>query len=265
LGDRVWNDLNTNGVQDIGERGLANVRVDLLSTCSGATVLQTRQTNSIGTYLFANIASGQYRIRVTTLSGYNFTLRDAISDDQYDSDVDSSGVSACITLAVGQENYDVDAGLTQGSVPTPTSTPAGPTATPTPLPTATPIPTATPTPFGTGNAILGDRVWSDTNGNGVQDIGERGVAGVTVELLTGCSGTTAVRTRTTNSNGDYLFSTLPAGQYRIRVVPPAGRTFSPQDAILDDDYDSDVNSSGVSSCVTLGATEENYRLDTGLL
>ena len=265
LGDRIWNDLNTNGVQDIGERGLANVRVDLLSTCNGATVLQTRQTNSIGTYLFANIASGQYRIRVTTLSGYNFTLRDAISDDQYDSDVDSSGVSACITLAAGQENYDVDAGLTQGSVPTPTNTPAGPTATPTPLPTATPIPTATPTPFGTGNAILGDRVWSDTNANGVQDIGERGVAGVTVELLTGCSGTTVVRTRTTNSNGDYLFSTLPAGQYRIRVVPPAGRTFSPQDAILDDDYDSDVNSSGVSSCVTLGATEENYRLDTGLL
>ena len=251
VGDRVWHDLNTNGVQDIGERGLANVRVDLLSTCSGTTLLQTRQTNSNGEYLFANIANGQYRIRVTALGGYTFTLRDAIGDDQYDSDVDSSGVSACLTLAAGQENYDVDAGLTQGAVPTPTNTPAGPTA--------------TPTPIGSGSAIVGDRVWTDTNANGVQDIGERGVAGVTVELLAGCSGTTVLRTRTTNANGDYLFSTLAAGQYRIRVVAPSGRIFTLQAAIPDDDYDSDVGSNGISSCVTVGASEENYRLDAGLL
>ena len=112
---------------------------------------------------------------------------------------------------------------------------------------------------------MGDRIWNDTNANGVQDIGERGVAGVTVELLAGCTGTTVARTRITNANGDYLFTTLAPGQYRLHVVAPVGRTFSPQDVIDDDDYDSDVNSGGISSCITLGATEGNYRVDAGLL
>ena len=34
-------------------------------------------------------------------------------------------------------------------------------------------------------ASIGDRVWLDANGNGVQDAGESGMAGVTVELFDG--------------------------------------------------------------------------------
>jgi hypothetical protein len=47
--------------------------------------------------------------------------------------------------------------------------------------------TLTPGQSSTGNdfvderpATLGDRVWEDTNANGVQDAGEAGIAGVTV-------------------------------------------------------------------------------------
>ena len=193
LGDRVWNDLNVNGVQDIGEPQCGWAGCDLLAGCTGTTVLQSRTTNASGSYTFANIAAGQYRIRVTAPGGFAFTLQDAIDDDDYDSDMNSTGFSSCITISATEENYRIDAGITQGALPTPTNTPPPipPTATftPTPiLPTATPTLAATPTP--SGNGIVGNSVWTDTNANGIQDIGERGVAGVTVELLVGCTGTT---------------------------------------------------------------------------
>ena len=50
---------------------------------------------------------------------------------------------------------------------------------------------------------IGNRVWSDTNGNGIQDPGEAGIAGVTVRLL---SGTTVIASALTDGNGEYYFS-----------------------------------------------------------
>lgn len=147
--------------------------------------------------------------------------------------------------------------------PTPTNTPVGPTATPTNTPVA---PTATPTntPVTGGTATIGDRVWNDVNGNGVQDIGERGIPGVTVQVLAGCAGTTVVTSKITNSNGEFVISGLPAGQYRLKVTLIAPYTaFSPKDAIQDDDYDSDVNPDGVTDCFALANGQEQYTLDTG--
>jgi hypothetical protein len=81
--------------------------------------------------------------------------------------------------------------------------------------------------FGYGNppaattASVGDRVWRDSNMNGVQDTGELGISGVTVTLR---SGTTTVATATTNANGEYLFSNLAAGSYSVTVTAPSGLT-----------------------------------------
>ena len=56
---------------------------------------------------------------------------------------------------------------------------------------------------------LGDRVWQDTNGNGLQDPGEATLNGVTVELWADTNNDGLVRPRvgatTTNSNGLYYF------------------------------------------------------------
>ncbi len=49
---------------------------------------------------------------------------------------------------------------------------------------------------------IGNRVWKDTNGNGVQDPGEAGIAGVTVRLY---QGSTPVGTAVTDANGEYYF------------------------------------------------------------
>ncbi len=591
VGDRVWNDINGNGVQDGGaERGIPGVTVQLLAGCSGSTVIATRQTNSNGSFTIGNLATGQYRLQYTLLAPYTgFSPKDAIQDDDYDSDLNPDGVSDCFTLANGQELYTVDAGFTSGGgAPTATNTPVGPTATPTTAPSdndsdgipdatdldddndgipdtteaatarnngdtdgdgipdsrdldsdndgilditesgrttgidangdgrldgpvgtdgipdsvqpapnggainyaivdtdgdsrpdfqdldsdndglndvreangtdangdgladspvntngvpgsvpaagltppntdgdgkpdfrdldsdndaindvieggngptdgngdgivdgndsdgdgikdptdgfngfadvgdpvfvnsdndATPdfrdldsdndgltdlresgvnpavdpnndgkvddisdpdndgipapvdglpgafgdansptlpdsngngtpdyrdpaaVPTSTPvvptatstpavptsTPGGSGTAIVGDRVWNDINGNGVQDGGaERGIPGVTVQVLAGCSGNTVVATKVTNSNGSFTIGNLAAGQYRLQVTLLAPYTaFSPKKTILDDDYDSDLNPDGVSDCFTLANGQEKYTVDAG--
>ncbi len=162
-------------------------------------------------------------------------------------------------LGAGGQVWDVIC-LPTGNPPTPTNTPVGPTPTNTP---AGPTPTNTPS---SGTAALGDRVWSDTNGNGIQDTGEPGVPGVKVELLANCTGNTVLATNSTNVNGDYIFDKLAAGQYRVRFTLPSGfSSFSPKKAILDDDYDSDANPDGATDCITLNSGEQNYRVDAGLL
>jgi len=65
------------------------------------------------------------------------------------------------------------------------------------------------------NASIGDTVWADENENGVQDNGEKGIAGATVRLT--LPDASVVET-TTNSNGLYLFSALDAGTYTVEVV-----------------------------------------------
>jgi len=61
-------------------------------------------------------------------------------------------------------------------------------------------------------------VWLDINGNGVQDPGESGIDGVTVELQDSISGATLAST-TTSGDGMYLFDDLLDGNYTITVQP----------------------------------------------
>lgn len=77
---------------------------------------------------------------------------------------------------------------------------------------------------------VGNFVWQDSNGNGIQDGGEPGLAGVTVTLYN-AAGTTQVTTDMngaaiapilTTSSGAYSFTNLPPGQYTVRFVAPAG-------------------------------------------
>ncbi|HEY1082033.1 MAG TPA: GEVED domain-containing protein, partial [Prosthecobacter sp.] len=84
---------------------------------------------------------------------------------------------------------------------------------------------------------IGNRVWLDSNNNGIQDAGENGVAGVVVELFTpgadnaiGGSGSGADSqvgaAFTTGADGLYLFGNLAPGSYYVRATPPAAFTHS---------------------------------------
>jgi uncharacterized repeat protein (TIGR01451 family) len=63
---------------------------------------------------------------------------------------------------------------------------------------------------------LGDRVWVDSNGNGLQDANEADIANVTVHLYA-ADGTTLLQTTTTDANGNYVFTISPYTSYVIKL------------------------------------------------
>ncbi|WP_068261001.1 SdrD B-like domain-containing protein [Rubripirellula obstinata] len=66
-------------------------------------------------------------------------------------------------------------------------------------------------------------VYIDANNNGVQDAGEVGIAGVTLQLTgTDSLGNAVDQTVTTNLAGDYLFAQLAGGVYSLAETQPAG-------------------------------------------
>jgi hypothetical protein len=71
---------------------------------------------------------------------------------------------------------------------------------------------------------IGDFIWNDINGNGCQDAGEPGIAGVVVDLYAGCGANKGalVKTTTTDSDGKYLFDGLCAGDYSVSITTPNG-------------------------------------------
>jgi LPXTG-site transpeptidase (sortase) family protein len=99
-------------------------------------------------------------------------------------------------------------------------------------------------------AELGNYVWVDTNPtNGLQDVGEPGIAGVTVNLYGDVSGNgsvepfgadgSAIGTTITDASGFYQFIVAP-GAYLVEFVLPSGYTFTISNTGADDTIDSDA-------------------------
>ena len=59
IGDRVWHDLDNDGLQDFDEPGIADAKVFLIYSDTGITVDST-MTDSNGNYLFTNVETGNY-------------------------------------------------------------------------------------------------------------------------------------------------------------------------------------------------------------
>ena len=64
-------------------------------------------------------------------------------------------------------------------------------------------------------ASIGDTVFNDLNGDGIQDTGEPGIPNVVINLLN--SNGNVIATATTDGNGKYDFTGLPAGTYTVDV------------------------------------------------
>jgi protocatechuate 3,4-dioxygenase beta subunit len=229
LGDFVWLDANKNGIQDAGEAGISGVTVNLYN--SSSALVGTTTTNANGAYSFTNLTPGTYSVGFVAPSGYTISPKDQGTDDSKDSDVDpSTGKTGSYTLTAGQNNLTIDAGMY-----------------------VTPI----------APASLGDFVWLDANKNGIQDAGEAGISGVTVNLYN--SSSTLVGTTTTDANGAYSFTNLTPGTYSVGFVAPSGYTISPKDQGTDDSKDSDVEpSTGKTGSYTLTAGQNNPTIDCGM-
>ncbi|MBM0377746.1 YSIRK-type signal peptide-containing protein, partial [Staphylococcus pseudintermedius] len=114
---------------------------------------------------------------------------------------------------------------------------------------------------GTGNPVyrLGNYVWHDSNQNGIQELGEEGVGGVTVEVFDTATNT-KVGQAVTNADGSYLITNIPNGTYRVEFSNiPDQYKVSPSNQGGDDQKDSN----GLSSTITVNG-KDNLSADLGI-
>jgi protocatechuate 3,4-dioxygenase beta subunit len=225
----VWNDVNGNGLRETEDNVRAGVVVELRAT-NNPNVLATTTTGDDGSYTFSWIAPGTYDVRV--VAPESGTLMNQGSDDTVDSDFDSlSLIASGITVGSWGLVEHLDAGLVPNL----------------PAPPPPPPPPSPPT-----FATISGRAVDDNNENGLQDAGDTGISGATVYLLDLFGNTVAMAV--TDANGNYSFTNVAPGSYRLRFTPPppyTSATFAPKDVGANDTIDSDVDSLGYSDFFSL--------------
>ena len=184
IGDFVWYDSNRDGVQNVGEPGLANMRLTLYldTDASGTltmadTVVMTQTTDADGGYLFKDLPAGTYFVDVfdADLKGLMHTTGPQSQHDPFGS----------IALANEQVYKDADFGYVKRPED--------------------------------GKAIVGDTVWYDDNSDGIQQPGEPGIPNVTV-IIRDASGN-AIGSAVTDSNGHYRVEVPAGGGYTAAPDP----------------------------------------------
>ncbi|HEH2524827.1 TPA: carboxypeptidase regulatory-like domain-containing protein, partial [Staphylococcus aureus] len=106
---------------------------------------------------------------------------------------------------------------------------------------------------------IGNYVWEDTNKNGVQELGEVGVKGVTVVAYDNKTNKEVGRT-ITDEKGGYLIPNLPNGDYRVEFSNlPQGYEVTPSKQGNNEELDSN----GVSSVITVNG-KDNLSADLGI-
>ncbi|MCK5738887.1 hypothetical protein KAH55_06885, partial [bacterium] len=214
-------------IQDSGEPGIESVAVELAGTDNaGAAVNLSQNTSASGAYNFTELRPGTYTATFTALPGYEVTVQNAGSNDARDSDINpTNGQAHAVTLTSGDTDNTIDAGYYRP-------------------------------------ASVGDFLWHDQDGNGVQDVGEPGIAGVSVSLYTS-TGSQVGSAATTAGDGSYSFSDLAPGSYYMQFAIPGGyvRTHANEGS---DDKDSDANeSTGLSHTFVLTSNETDLTVDAG--
>jgi len=227
IGNRVFSDLNGDGIQGAAEVGIAGIRVNLLDG-TGATVLATAVTDANGEYYFRSgteanandnvglvagagiLPATNFRLQVlgnqallTNLVPTQTTVASGADSALRDSDLVRSGADGIVNLttgAIGESNHSFDLGYAPSQT-------------------------------------LGNRVFRDGNNNGAFDAGETGIDGVTLRLFAAdlatarAYGASALTTEvvpsvTTAGGGYYLFRNLSPGNYIVRADVPTGFTSS---------------------------------------
>ncbi len=114
-------------------------------------------------------------------------------------------------------------------------------------------------PRGVAPGTIGDFVWDDLNGNGLQDPGEPGIPNVIVFLTAGDG--TFITEKPTDATGHYEFDNLLPGDYHVGVKNPCPN--SPSGVGDDPSIDSNPNPPG-GGPVTLAEGQSNLDVDFGL-
>ncbi|GEO10026.1 hypothetical protein SAE01_25220 [Segetibacter aerophilus] len=266
LGNQVWNDFDGDGKRDDNEPGIPGAPISLYTdnnedNLPDGAVIKTTTSDANGRYQFLNLAEGRYIVSMPVLPGYqqspNTTTQDTSPFPNNDVDNDNNLVRLDGPNGPGGILYTNAITLSGNDEPTADGDGANGNNT---LDLAQ-----------CGNAFIGDFVWKDLNGNGVQDAGEPGINGVVV-TITFSDGTTATtKTITYNAannqndpqfDGYYNFPNLGPGTYKINFTTPAGLTPSPANSGGNDTKDSDPVD-GAPITVILAANVSNFTIDAG--
>lgn len=118
IGNRIWHDVNENGIQDAGEPGIADVDVTLSIVPKGVPIeIATTTTDANGAYEFVGVCAGAYMITVdeTDLpADFVETLPFAGNDPELDSDC-AGGAAFVVMETDGDQRSDIDCGFHEGS------------------------------------------------------------------------------------------------------------------------------------------------------
>ncbi len=280
IGNRVWNDLNKDGIQNPDEPGIANVTLELLDSTN--VVVGTVTTDANGNYLFSSQAAtdvlgkdfgvnilpfANYKIRIApanwtggvcvgSLLALSPTILNIPSNGFADgSDNDASILSTVPQLALttgyyGENNHTYDFGFNKV-------------------------------------CSLGCYIWFDDNKNGLQDeVAANGINGVKVYLFDGNnnildSTTTAndvtlydaannpVGNAITDQNGHYQINDLEPGSGYTIVFSnlPTGSVFTGQNTpVSTPENGSDANvTNGGTAPFTLVAGQHLPSIDAGIM
>eukprot|EP01125_Pyxidicula_operculata_P005028 TRINITY_DN1851_c0_g1_i10.p1 TRINITY_DN1851_c0_g1~~TRINITY_DN1851_c0_g1_i10.p1 ORF type:complete len:5571 (-),score=1863.18 TRINITY_DN1851_c0_g1_i10:137-16849(-) len=204
IGDYVWLDANNDGIQETNEPGLVGLIVSLYSynpTTNTFTLVSTTTSDTNGKYLFNdNVVqpNTQYQVRIDLNNPFNQQIL--------------SGATLATTSAPGSTTDNDSNGVLFTNPTTGAQSVVGNVSLGT-----TPVNNVD---FGfVAPIVIGDYVWSDANRNGIQDAGEMGIAGVSVQLVSFTGG--VLDTTVTDSDGYYIFRSngilRPQTSYSVRV------------------------------------------------
>jgi protocatechuate 3,4-dioxygenase beta subunit len=175
-----FNDMNGNGIQDIGDNGLSGWTMFLDANGNGtfdggeASAI----TDGTGNYTLANVSSGTHRVREVSQTGWTQTTT---------SPSDIAAVS-------GQNVSNVNFGNFR-------------------------------------NISISGQKYNDMNGNGVKDLGDNGLSGWNIFLDANGNGTLdgGESNTTSDGSGNYNFTNLLPGTYKVREVQQNGWTKTTSD------------------------------------
>jgi len=109
IGDKVWNDVQLDFIQQDYEPGVEGVTVNLYDDSN--TILQSTTTDGNGDYLFDNLTPGTYYLEFEIGASWELCIPD-IGDDVSDSDVNpQTRQTVPYTLSGNSGNLTVDCGV----------------------------------------------------------------------------------------------------------------------------------------------------------
>ena len=184
IGDFAWNDLNRNGIQEVGEPGIEGVTIDLILNANDS-IVSSMETDENGKYIFVGVEPGIYYLKFTPDNSYTSTLTNQ-GIQALNSDLTFNNITPPFQLDINEIEFGMDGGFYQ-----------------------------------TGS--IGNYVWLDSNSDGIQDDSEIGMEDIRVELFDDeadliaatVTGQEGIYTFTNLPPGQYMISVVPPSGYGV--------------------------------------------------